>query len=89
MNRLVNNLDVNNTEPLLRGSIRIAPGATRCDMGIHSFPTTEWLNVPIVNYSFAFNHCVVAVTNAINLITGFHPALITLNHSVVNNNILI
>jgi hypothetical protein len=36
------------TEPLLRGSIRIAPGETWCDAKFHLSPTTEWLNVNLL-----------------------------------------
>jgi hypothetical protein len=64
------NMDVNITKPLLRGLIRIAPGETRCDVAYNSCPTTEWLNLPIANYSVTFNHSVVAVTDTINF-TGF------------------
>jgi hypothetical protein len=78
-------MDVNITKPLLRGLIRIAPGETRCDVTFNSCPTTEWLNLTIAYYSITFNHSVVAVT-ANNNFTGFHPALITLNHSVVYSN---
>jgi hypothetical protein len=81
-------MDENTTKPLLRGLIRIAPGETRFDVAFHSSPTTEWLNLPIANYSVTFNHSVVAVNDTINL-TGFHPALITFNHSVVYGNMLI
>jgi hypothetical protein len=76
------------TKPLTRVLIRIAPGETRCDVAFHSCPTTEWLNLHIANYSITFNHSVVALTDTINF-TGFHPALITLNHAVVYSNILI
>jgi hypothetical protein len=80
-------MNENATKPLLRGSIRIAPGETRRNVSFHSLPTTEWLNLHITNYFITFNHFVVAVTDNVNL-TGFHPALITLNHSVVYNYIL-
>lgn len=72
------------TEPLLRGLIRIAPGETRCNAKFHLSPTTEWLNV---NLLFANPTTTwLFYTDTINF-TGFHPALITLNHSVVYRNI--